>query len=73
MNIGFDPKLFTKDTLKLYFDKSCNLIPINFDLFKSVTETINKNNLVYSINNSITGESSKNKIKRLTKIIKKKK
>ena len=21
MNIGFDPKLFTKDTLKLYFDK----------------------------------------------------
>ena len=57
LNIGFDPKLFTKETLKLYFDKSCNLIPINSDLFKSVTETINKNNLVFSINNSITGES----------------
>ena len=73
LNIGFDPKLFTKDTLKLYFDKSCNLIPINSDLFKSVTETINKHNLVYSINNSITGESSTSKIKRLTKIIKKEK
>ena len=55
LNIGFDPKLFTKDTLKLYFDKSCNLVPFNSDLFKSVTEKINKYNLVYSINNSITG------------------
>ena len=73
LNIGFDPELFTKETLKLYFDKSCNLIPINSDLFKSVIETINKNNLVFSINNSITGESSTNKIKRLTKIIKKEK
>ena len=73
LNIGFNPKLFTKDTLKLYFDKSCNLIPINTDLFKSVTEKINKHNLVYFINNLITGESSTSKIERLTKIIKKEK
>ena len=73
LNIGFDPKLFTKDTLKLYFDNSCNLFPIKSRLFKSTTEKINNYNLVYSINNSIVGESSSNKIQRLTKIIKREK
>ena len=72
-NIGFDPKLFTKDTLKLYFDNSCNLLPINEDLFKNKVEIINKENLVYSIKNSIVGESSYSKIKRLNKIIKREK
>ena len=69
-NIGFDPKLFTKDTLNLYFGSSNNLIPINYDLIKNKIEIINKNNLVYSIKSSIAGESSYNKIKRLNKIIK---
>ena len=73
LNIGFDPKLFTKDTLKLYFDKSCNLFPINSDLFRDIAETINKNNLVYSIDSSIAGESSTSKIERLKKIIKREK
>ena len=72
-NIGFDPKLFTKDTLKLYFDNSCNLLPINQDLFKNKVEIINKENLVYSIKNSIVGESSYSKIKRLNKITKREK
>ncbi len=69
-NIGFDPKLFTKDTLKLYFNNSCNLFPITFDLFKEKIEKINNDNLVYSIDSSIAGESSQSKIKRLKKIIK---
>ena len=34
-SIGFDPKIFTKDTLELYFDNSCNLLPINTDLFRN--------------------------------------
>ncbi len=72
LNIGFDPKLFTKDTLKLYFDNSCNLFPINTNLFKDIVETINNHNLAYSINSSIAGESSNSKIERLKKIIKKK-
>ena len=72
-NIGFDPKIFTKDTLKLYFDNSCNLLPINTDLFRNKVEIINKENLVYSIKNSIVGESSYSKIKRLNKIIKREK
>ena len=68
--IGFDPKLFTIDTLKLYFGNAFNLLPINFDLFKSNFETINKDNLVYSMDDTITGESIDSKIKRLKKIIK---
>ena len=68
--IGFDPKLFTIDTLKLYFGDAFNLLPINFDLFKSNFETINKDNFVYSMDDSITGENIDSKIKRLKKIIK---
>ena len=71
-NIGFDPKLFTKDTLKLYFNNSCNLFPVTSNLFKNRIEKINNNNLVYSISSSISGESSQSKIKRLKKIIKRK-
>ncbi len=73
LNIGFDPKLFTIDTLKLYFDNSCNLFPINSYLFKGMTEKINKDNLAYSINRSVAGESSASKIERLKKIIKREK
>jgi len=68
-NIGFDPKIFTRDTLKVYFNDICNLIPINKDLFLNKTEKVNKNNLVYSIGSLVAGESIKSKIKRLKKII----
>ncbi len=71
-NIGFDPKLFTKDTLKLYFNNSCNLFPVTSNLFENRIEKINNDNLVYSISSSISGESSQSKIKRLKKIIKRK-
>ncbi|WP_075521404.1 aminopeptidase P family protein [Candidatus Pelagibacter communis] len=70
LNIGFDPKLFTTETLKLYFNNSCNLFPVNSNLFKTKVEIINKNNLIYQINTAIAGESSKRKINRLNKILK---
>ena len=70
LNIGFDPKLFTTETLKIYFNNSCNLFPINSNLFKTKVEIINKDNLIYQINTAITGESSKRKINRLNKILK---
>ena len=69
-NIGFDPKLFTKETLNLYFNNSCNLFPVISDLFKNRIEKINNDNLVYSISGSVAGESSQSKIKILKKIIK---
>ena len=48
-------------------------MPINKNLFKQNNEIINKNNLVYSIDSSVAGESVKNKIERLIKIINKNK
>ena len=44
-NIGFDPKIFTRDTLKLYFNDMCNLIPINKNLFVNKIEKVNKKKL----------------------------
>ena len=58
LNIGFDPKLFTTETLKIYFNNSCNLFPVNSNLFKTKVEIINKDNLIYQLNTSIVGESS---------------
>ena len=73
LDIGFDPKIFTNKTLKMYFGDTCNLLPINKNLFKQNHEIINKNNLVYSIDRRVAGESVKNKIERLIKIINKNK
>ena len=73
LNIGFDPKIFTIETLKIYFGDTCNLLPINKNLFKKNYEIINKNNLVYSIDSAVAGESFKKKIERLIKIINKNK
>ena len=69
LNIGFDPKLFTTETLKIYFNNSCNLFPVDTNLFKTKAEIVNKDNLIYQINSSVVGESSKSKINRLNKIL----
>ncbi|ARJ48770.1 aminopeptidase P family protein [Candidatus Pelagibacter sp. RS40] len=69
LNIGFDPKLFTTDTLKRYFNNSCNLFPVESNLFRTKAEIVNKDNLIYHINTSVVGESSKSKINRLNKIV----
>ena len=70
LNIGFDPKLFTTETLKIYFNNSCNLFPVDSNLFKTKAEIVSKDNLIYQINSSVVGESSKSKINRLNKILK---
>ena len=36
LNIGFDPKLFTYLSLKNYFSNTCNLLPINEDIFTKI-------------------------------------
>ena len=69
LNIGFDPKLFTTETLKIYFNNSCNLFPVDSNLFRTKAEIVNKDNLIYQINSSVIGESSKSKINRLNKIL----
>ena len=72
-NIGFDPKIFTNDILRTYFNDFCNLVPINQKLFEEKIEKIKKENLVFSIDHKIIGETVKSKINRLKKILKKNK
>ncbi len=73
LNIGFDPKLFTYNSLKNYFYNTCDLSPINDDLFyKKKNKELNYNKF-YKLDEKITGESSKSKINRVIKILKKKK
>jgi len=72
-NIGFDPKLFTYNSLINYFSNTCNLSPINEDLFnKKSNENLNKKKF-YKLDEKITGESLKSKINKVIKILNKKK
>tara|TARA_B100000965_G_scaffold353741_1_gene329826 strand:+ start:28 stop:561 length:534 start_codon:yes stop_codon:yes gene_type:complete len=73
LNIGFDPKLFTYNSLKNYFSNSCNLIPINENLFSKKNNKKLSKNKFYNLNKKVTGESSKSKINRVIKILNKKK
>ena len=71
IKIGFDPDLFTWETLNKYFGDNYNLVPLNFK-FKS--ERKNKNNYpFFSLYPEVAGESVNKKIGRLIKIMKKKK
>ena len=53
LNIGFDPKLFTYNSLKNYFYNTCDLSPINEDLFyKKNNKDLNINKF-YKLNESV--------------------
>ncbi len=71
--IGFDPKLVTYSTLKMYFNNVCDLVPVNEELFKEkLKNKIDKNNF-FKLSEKIVGENPNSKISRLIKIIKKRK
>ncbi len=70
IKIGFDPKLFTENTLDNYFKAKVNLIPIEF---KFEDKHKKKSSFFYHLNKSVTGENSSSKIKRVKKYLKKKK
>ena len=73
INIGFDPKLFTYNSLKNYFHDTCDLTPINVNFFDN-TKNKNKNkNKFYYLNEKIVGENYKSKINKVIKILNKKK
>ena len=73
LNIGFDPKLFTYNSLNNYFSNACALTAINEDLFYKKNKKGLKINKFYNLDNKIAGESSKSKINRVVKILNKKK
>jgi Xaa-Pro aminopeptidase len=62
IKIGFDAQLFTRETLKRYFEEKANLVPISFN-FKYKEK--NKINYFYKLNKTIVGESSIKKIKKI--------
>ena len=72
-NIGFDPKLFTHNSLKNYFSNTCNLFPVNENLFiNKISKKLDKKQF-YKLSEKIVGESSKSKVNRVIKILIKKK
>ncbi len=71
IKIGFDPNLFTWETLNKYFGDNYKLIPLNF---KFITKNNTKNNYpFFDLKTVVTGENVKSKIDRLIKIMVKKK
>ena len=71
IKIGFDPNLFTWETLNKYFGDDYNLIPINFK-FKSKKKSFNPFPF-YSLNSNVAGKSVTQKINQLIKIMFKRK
>jgi len=74
--IGFDPKLHTELKLAQLFRKTnCKLVPLNKNLINNVSEKkiVKKNNIFYTLNDKDSGNSSKNKIRKLLKILTKNK
>ena len=76
LRIGFDPKLHTQKTLKIFFNKTnCKPISINQNLIDNLWKQKTKNNLkkFYILPANSVGQDYKLKINRLFKIIKEKK
>ena len=74
LKIGFDPKLFTNQSLKKQFLPQCNLIAINDNLVDqlSITKKLNGQKF-YQLNSKDVGETTRSKISRLIKHMSKKK
>ena len=74
LTIGLDPKLFTSNQIKEFFLKNNKIKIINTNLIDNLIK--NKpdfSNPFFSLSEKVTGESSKNKIKKITNFLKKEK
>ena len=73
LNIGYDPKLFTKNFIDNNTSENVKFIPIKRNLIDSIfkTKVSHKSKNYFFLNNKSSGESSKNKIYRLIKILNK--
>ncbi len=68
--IGFNPRLFTHEILKKYFENKCNLIPVEFNFKNKKKKKVNK---LFFLNNLAVGENSLSKIKKVKIYMKKNK
>ena len=72
ITLGFDPGLFTYKQLSIYFKKFIKLKPINNNLIDEIYKSRNlKNKPFYCVNDKIIGESTKSKINKITRVLKK--
>ena len=74
LTLGFDPSLFTKKQLNIYFNNSITLKPIVENLIDKIyIEKISKTKPFFSLKNKIVGESYNSKINKISNILKKNK
>jgi len=75
LNLGFDPKLFTNESLKKIISPNHKLVPIQENLIDKICtfQKLKKTKNFYTLNNKIAGESSLSKINRLFNLLKKRK
>ena len=74
LTLGIDPKLFTYEQIKKYFLKHNKIKFITKNLIDEIKNKKIKDNLkFFSLNKEIVGESSKSKINKITKYLKKNK
>ena len=76
LKIGFDPKLHTQKTLKVFFNKTnCKLTPIKQNLIDQLWKKKSKNNLkkFYILPKKATGQNYRLKINKLIQELNKKK
>ncbi len=71
IKIGFDPELFTWETLNKYFGVEYLLVPLNIKFKKKINQK--SSYPFFSLKAAVAGESVTSKINRLIKIMKKKK
>ena len=71
LRLGFDPSLFTKKQLKIYFNNTSILKPISKNLIDEIyRKKINNSKSFFSLNEEITGENHISKIRKIIRKIK---
>ncbi len=68
--LGFDPSLFTRKQLNIYFSNSLTLKPMVNNLIDEIfNKKISKTKSFYSLQDKIVGKSYKSKINKISKIL----
>ena len=74
LKLGFDPSLFTRKQLNVYFNNSLILKPINKNLVDEIyKDKTSKNKIFFSLTNKVAGKTFQSKINNVKNILKRNK
>jgi len=74
LKLGFDPSLFTRKQLNVYFNNSLILKPINKNLVDKIyKDKTSKNKIFFSLTNKVAGKTFQSKINNVRNILKRNK